>query len=463
MNGAAGAEARAPASPQAQVTAPHHIASTESAGRALQIVDELLRDAAKRGELVMSWARVILCVLGLAVWAPFHVETIAAGTEGDRAPVYAAVLGVVLSAAILWRLRRAPATRRLLLASITLDAFVLHWMLLMFVLQPGLGYEGLPRITSTYIVLIGVFGAGMRLSRRGAIWGLVLHAGLLAGNATVEAVMGNPMHPHWVTDYTVVFTMIFTAGFIGYWSAARTRRLVMAGATEALAAAKSRALLGAYVSEEVAKVSLESQDLRLGGNRQDVAVLFSDLRGFTRYSEDLPPEELVMQLNRYLKEMVRVIQAEGGVVDKYIGDAIMAVFGAPECRDDDALRAIRAAKGMKAALVTHNHERERRGQEPLAQGIGVHFGPVVAGNIGTPERAAYTVIGDTVNLASRLESATKEQGVDVLISEDALAACGAASVGSAPATREVCTLQVRGRQQPVRVFTFGEAEPAEGA
>jgi adenylate cyclase len=187
-----------------------------------------------------------------------------------------------------------------------------------------------------------------------------------------------------------------------------------------------------------------------------VAVLFCDLRGFTSASERQPPEEVVRQLNEYFEVMVAVIHAHGGVVDKYVGDAIMAVFGAPAGRPDDARRAVRAALAMEHALRMHNARRHMDGLPSLRIGVGVHYGDVVAGNIGTTSHAQYTVIGDVVNLASRLESATRNHGVSVLVSREAKEAADAASDGNGIRTplplRPLGTITVKGRERGVEIF-----------
>jgi adenylate cyclase len=140
------------------------------------------------------------------------------------------------------------------------------------------------------------------------------------------------------------------------------------------------------------------------------------------------------------------------VVDKYIGDAIMAVFGVPSEHPDDAARAIRAADRMRGALVRHNVDRKARGLPPLAHGVGVHYGPMVAGNIGTAERMQYTVIGDAVNLASRLETATKDVAVEMLISDAAVQAALSSGV-ALPILRVHGPIHVRGHEAPIVVHT----------
>jgi adenylate cyclase len=250
-------------------------------------------------------------------------------------------------------------------------------------------------------------------------------------------------------------SLLVLAAVFAWMIAGRTRAMVLEGAAQTLLAERARARLGAYVSEEVAQHALASDDMRLGGVRQEVAILFSDLRSFTSASEKADPEQIVRELNEYFEVMVAAVQDEGGVVDKYIGDSIMAVFGAPNTRDDDAARAIRAAWRMEQALVKLNAARAKRELAPLRHGIGVHFGACVAGNIGTTTRAQYTVIGDTVNVAARLESSTKDAGVTVLISDAAVAKVRA-SGAEVPALKSLDEVKAKGREEKIAVHTFAQ-------
>ncbi|PYM85400.1 MAG: adenylate/guanylate cyclase domain-containing protein [Candidatus Rokuibacteriota bacterium] len=173
-----------------------------------------------------------------------------------------------------------------------------------------------------------------------------------------------------------------------------------------------------YVTREVAEYVLKDRDkLKLGGNRQEVSVLFCDIRGFTTLTEEYAPEDLVGLLNEYFSLMVREIFNQQGTLDKFIGDAVMAVFGAPITRADDPLRAVRAALGMRHALKAFNL-RQTRAQKPTVEtGIGICHGEAVSGNIGSEERMEFTVIGDPVNIASRLEGLTKVSDFKILIDE----------------------------------------------
>ncbi|WP_437951447.1 adenylate/guanylate cyclase domain-containing protein [Sorangium sp. So ce296] len=209
---------------------------------------------------------------------------------------------------------------------------------------------------------------------------------------------------------------------------------------------KLRSTFGKYMTESVLEHLLAGK-VQLGGETLTVSILFCDIRSFTTISEKMNAHELVGLLNEYFTEMVAIILDEGGVVDKYIGDAIMAVFGAPVPRPDDAVRAVRAAIRMRAALARFNERLAERGIPALKTGVGIHTGEVVAGNIGSEARMEYTVIGDAVNLASRLESATKELGVSVLLSEDTHRL-----VSDRFNTRPVSEITVKGRVQPVMTY-----------
>jgi adenylate cyclase len=155
----------------------------------------------------------------------------------------------------------------------------------------------------------------------------------------------------------------------------------------------------------------------------------------------------VALLNEYFTEMVGIVMQEDGVVDKYIGDAIMAVFGAPVPKPQDAVNAVRAAVRMRGALENLNRRLEGRGAPRLRTGIGVHTGDVVAGNIGSETRMEYTVIGDAVNVAARLETSTKDLGANILISDDTFEL-----TKDVVDARRIGEITVKGRQQPVLMY-----------
>ncbi len=211
-----------------------------------------------------------------------------------------------------------------------------------------------------------------------------------------------------------------------------------------------RDLLGKVVSPEIATQLLQS-GVALGGEERVVTVLFCDLRNFTGQSEHLAPQAVLALLNRYLDRMSAIIEARGGVIDKYIGDAIMALFGAPVASPHAADRAVATAREMVAALAQLNRDLEAEGQPTLAFGIGINTARVVAGNMGSKTRLNYTVIGDGVNLASRLEGLTREPSyaTPVILSEATLQA-----LSDPPAMRELGVVTVKGKSEPVRIFAL---------
>ncbi|MDZ4677491.1 MAG: adenylate/guanylate cyclase domain-containing protein [Oligoflexia bacterium] len=192
---------------------------------------------------------------------------------------------------------------------------------------------------------------------------------------------------------------------------------------------------------------LMSGELKLGGEQKLATVFFSDIRGFTSFSENITPQEVVNMLNEYFKVMVSIINTHKGVVDKFIGDAIMAVWGAPESFGNDAANAIKACIQMRIALAELNDSRIARGLPEIKIGMGVHTGILIAGTIGSDDRMEYTVIGDTVNMASRIEAATKAYGTDLLVSE---ATCD--SIKDQFVLELAGTAVVKGKTEPLKLF-----------
>lgn len=207
-----------------------------------------------------------------------------------------------------------------------------------------------------------------------------------------------------------------------------------------------RETFGRYVTRQVAD-HLMASDQVLGGELVPVTVLFSDIRSFTTISESMPPRELLDFLNEYFTGMVESILDHHGVVDKFIGDAIMAVFGAPSPEQEDPLQAVLCALEMREKLKSINEDFAKRGLPEIRTGVGLHYGQVVAGNMGHSERMEYTVIGDTVNVASRLEGLTKEYGADILISGQLHEL-----VADAIEAELIEHVQVKGREESVAVY-----------
>lgn len=213
------------------------------------------------------------------------------------------------------------------------------------------------------------------------------------------------------------------------------------------------AIFGRMVSPEV-REKLLAGHLELGGETRRAVVLFSDIRGFSSLSEKMDPQAVVALLNEYLTAMVEATAAYNGYVNNFIGDAIVVIFGAPIPQTDAERRAVSAALAMRAALAELNLRRAARGEVPLATGIGIAVGDMVAGQIGSPARMVYTVIGDAVNVAARLEALTKDYpGKTILITRRVADALGAApEVG---ALEPLGPHTLKGRLEPVEVFAVG--------
>ena len=216
-----------------------------------------------------------------------------------------------------------------------------------------------------------------------------------------------------------------------------------------------------YLGEEVIDQILADPDrLKLGGEKRELTVFFSDIEAFSTFSEKLEPAALTALLNDYLSDMGAIIREEGGYLDKYIGDAIVAFWNAPVPQPDHAARACRAALRCQRRLAERRDEFEQRTGVVLRARIGLNTGEAIVGNMGSHERFNYTVLGDAANLASRLEGANKAFGTYLMVSESTWQRSGGEWAG-----RELALLRVVGRQQPVRVFEVtglpGEACPPD--
>jgi adenylate cyclase len=221
---------------------------------------------------------------------------------------------------------------------------------------------------------------------------------------------------------------------------------------------KIRHIFQKYVPKAVIDQFYASPERMLVGDMRPVGVLFSDIRSFTTIVERFNPNELVDFLNAYFGCMAKVIYAGGGIVDKHIGDAIMAVFGAPEKQENDARAAVLVALGMLEALPGFNTEQEKLGRPALRIGIGLHYGPVIVGNMGSEYKMDYTVMGDRVNLASRLEGLTKQYHEPLVVSDSIQRRVGA----EFPA-RLLDRVSVKGRKESTGLYTLRRALPATEA
>lgn len=213
-----------------------------------------------------------------------------------------------------------------------------------------------------------------------------------------------------------------------------------------------------YVSSDIVAEILQDPDkLKLGGETKNITVLFSDIRGFTTLSEIIHPETLVSILNEYLSPMTQIVMNERGTLDKYIGDAIMAIFGAPLDVPNHPERACKAALYMMQDLEKLNLVWEKREWPHISIGVGINTGEAIVGNMGTDIRFEYTAIGDTVNLASRLEGLNKLYGTEIIISKSTLASIDSSQF----LLRELDLVQVKGRERPISIFELVGFHPRD--
>lgn len=421
--------------------------------QAARLVEGLIDESARRGEALLAWFRLALCAALIARMVIFAWRPLADGHTRDVLDFAMLAGAAVGSGVVIGLLRRGRSLAVIGAISVGLDAALVFELLLTTIWWHTPRWTGLLGDVGSIGVMFALIALALRRSMR------LIAAGIAANCASFAALLAidravTPSLPYGAGRIALGWVLIGATAGLSLVLARRTRELVLSAATAMIETERVRQRFGAYVSAEVAEQSLQRGALALGGRRQDVAVLFSDLRGFTSWAEKEAPEALVAEMNAYFEAMQRAIRRYGGVIDKYIGDSIMVVFGVPSAGRNDAARAILTAVEMLAALEAHNADRATRGLPPLVQGVGVHYGPAIAGNIGTAERLQYTVVGDTVNLASRLQAATKEQGVSVLVSGAAVEAARMHEEVGLPNLVPAGVIRLRGREEPVAVFTL---------
>lgn len=247
-------------------------------------------------------------------------------------------------------------------------------------------------------------------------------------------------------------TMIFVIGGMGVFGflAVMTNRAV----GTMFQGLRQRDNLTRFMPRQVAERVIHAGPNALAPVEREVTVMFTDIRGFTTMSEGLSPRELLSMLDDYFGRMGQVVKGHDGVIGKFLGDGLLAFWGVPDRLDDHAVRAVRAARDMRRALRELNQHRENHGKPPIRIGIGIHTGPVAAGMLGGALQAEYTIIGDAVNVASRVESLTKDHDVDVLISETTWAQLPEPRRGE-----RLASVEIRGRKQPIVLYTI-DASPS---
>ncbi|MCW2306353.1 adenylate/guanylate cyclase domain-containing protein [Rhodobium gokarnense] len=445
------------------------------------VVDDDLSEGIAREELsglaYMFWGRIV--VLGfLALWVFFTLPL-----ERSGAYLLAIVTFALLGAPPYLLARRGLGGNAVTAVFLLLDAGVLCLILLV---PPPFYVEGwTPQINLRLpnILYAGIFLVGMALSysptlvvwtglsltaawAAGYLWiaslpGSVTNTSrqMLDGGFTPEEVIRRFLDPQSVSltvlTNQVIFLLLITSLLtLAVW---RSRRLLR----RQVAAEAQRSALSRYFSPNIVRELSTSGDALIRPERHQAAVLFADMVGFTGLSEGRSPEALMGLLSEFHGRLARTAFAHDGTVDKYIGDAIMVHFGTPRTRDDDPVRALSCAVAMIADIESWSRERQRFGSEPIHLGIGVHYGDVLVGNIGDERRLEYTILGDAVNVASRLERLTREIGCTLVVSDNLVRAvrqAGGDPAAIAPALKAYPARTVRGRKAPVAIWC--DTEPA---
>jgi adenylate cyclase len=421
----------------------------------LERTRQLIRQQETRGLAVAFWIRAVtlaLLFVSQMVFAHDSHERHLAGL------IYGPTLAVALAGLFLIRRRRyRPALGWL---SLGLDMAVVIGIAFMWQESVGEGVSrafllksGLPMIV---YLLLAMNALSMQpvfpllFSLAAALFYLfLLHYAALDPRVVFTGDFVTPVTGESVQLVLYLSNVFVTvvAGFFFYLVARRSRRLILESAGFEVQSAS----LARYFSPDVVReISGKEEDFfRPGGEVREVVVLFSDIRGFTRLSAEHPPDEVFALLSGYHAAMVEAIFENGGTLDKFIGDGIMATFGAIHGGPDNRRQALAAALAMRANLAALNAARQAAGRFTIAHGIGIHCGPVLVGNVGIAERLEFTVIGETVNTASRIEGACKELGRDLLFSA---AVAGAAWEGLA--VEDAGEAGLRGIEAPVRLYTL---------
>lgn len=420
-----------------------------------RLIRDILHNKEKAGLRTQNIARLALVL--------FYMPVSAVMAQSVFERIFSAVILIVslfVTVIFIWSIRKDKNLTAIGVAGAVIDvvlvtAFTINWYMTVggTAVPSSFLIKNMVTVLSIFMIVVNsqamkplypaITTAGFALVHLVLFWYAGTYPGIEFTDNYYDAFMTDRL------SYNVIITkelFIILVGCFMAWMAHNAQKTIIAAATHERATYQ----LGRFFSPNVAETISKSDDdfTRIGGTIQDVAVMFSDIRDFTSLSEHIPPHQVLEFLSEYHEIMVAIIFKHGGTLDKFIGDAIMATFGTPHSAPDDALRAVRAAIEMEEALAGYNDSRKRRNLVTIKHGIGIHYGPALVGNIGTRERLEYTVLGDTVNVASRIEGSCKKTGETLLFS-DAVNANLSGGIRS----RRVGTIHVKGKTEALELFT----------
>jgi adenylate cyclase len=389
---------------------------------------EVLAEAALLGERRSAIARLAMIVMFALVT---NLDRRGGGDALQTAIGATYTLFALVTLVVLIRRKRAePGRAKWAPVAVTFVDFSFSTTMAILDVDRGLAFSPGQHVVASMIIM------SFAVSRYGVVHVVQSTACAIASYVVASAYGGE------LTSHITIFVL---GGYLAFG--------LMLGLTNRalhamFAGLRQRDNLTRFMPRQVADRVMRDGPAALAPVEREVTVMFSDIRGFTAMAETKDPRAVLVMLDDYFGRMGQIVKGHDGVIGKFLGDGLLAFWGVPDRLDDHAVRAVRAARDMRRALRELNQQREADGEPPIRIGIGIHTGRVAAGMLGGQLQAEYTIIGDAVNVASRIEQLTKEHGVDVLISE---------TTWNLLETRrgaQVASASIRGRKEPVTLYTL---------